>query len=73
MQVTRSLAAAYADKNIRVNCPGLTHPGMVKAGDSFDNAVLPLVPVKRAAQPRWHTGLSISPPTRHRIPPGTTW
>ncbi|HIH03882.1 MAG TPA: SDR family oxidoreductase [Methanoregulaceae archaeon] len=52
-QMTRSLAIAYADKNIRVNCicPGLTHSGMEKSGDAFDNAVLPLVPVKRAAQP----------------------
>lgn len=51
-QVTRSLARRYAKDGIRLNCilPGLTHSEMVVEGGDFEKAVLPSVPMGRAAE-----------------------
>ena len=51
-QVTRSLARRYASEGIRLNCilPGLTHSEMVVEGGDFEKAVLPSVPMGRAAE-----------------------
>jgi NAD(P)-dependent dehydrogenase (short-subunit alcohol dehydrogenase family) len=53
IQMTRSLAIGYVKNGIRINCvcPGLTYSEMVTPGDSFDNWMLPLVPMGRGAQP----------------------
>lgn len=54
VQMTRSLAKRYAAEGIRVNSllPGLTHSEMVEEGSAFEKAVLPTVPMKRAASAR---------------------
>ncbi len=52
-QLTRSMAKEYAPKGIRVNCiqPGLTNTEMVPKGSLFEKAILPSVPLGRAASP----------------------
>lgn len=53
-QFTRTLAVEYAPKGIRVNAilPGLTGSEMAPAGGYFQDAVLPSVPMGRAAHPK---------------------